>query len=170
MSKKIYIGSTQIAGLLGKSAYQSWLDAGHTGTESDFLEWLKGVGFQSVSSQQDGTIVITLTSGDTVTIDLNHNHPQYISKAVETAQPSGGFAPDVVYKLGTITGAVTFALANPVVGNTNHYFWTFDTGSTAPTVTWPSGITWADGTGPTVAASKHYEISVLDGIATFAEV
>ena len=61
--------------LVGKSAYQSWLDAGHTGTESDFLEWLKGVGFQSVSSQQDGTIVITLTSGDTVTIDLNHTHP-----------------------------------------------------------------------------------------------
>ena len=78
MSKKIYIGSTQIAGLLGKSAYQSWLDAGHTGTENDFLEWLKGVGFQSVSSQQDGTIVITLTNGDTVTIDLNHVHPQYL--------------------------------------------------------------------------------------------
>ena len=170
MSKKIYIGSTQIAGLLGKSAYQSWLDAGHTGTESDFLEWLKGVGFQSVSSKQDGTIVITLTSGDTVTIDLNHNHPQYISKAVETEQPSGGFLPDVVYKLGTISGTVTFALASPVVGNLNHYFWTFDTDSTAPTITWPSGITWADGTGPTVAASKHYEISILDGIATFAEV
>lgn len=77
MAKKIYIGSTQVAGLLGKSAYQSWLDQGHTGTEVDFLAWCKGVGFQSVSSQQDGTIVITLTNGDTVTVDLNHNHPQY---------------------------------------------------------------------------------------------
>lgn len=28
-------------GLTGKSAYQSWLDTGHSGTESDFLEWLK---------------------------------------------------------------------------------------------------------------------------------
>ena len=37
-----------------------------------------GVGFQSISSQQDGTIVITLTSSDTITIDLNHNHPQYL--------------------------------------------------------------------------------------------
>lgn len=36
-----------------------------------------GVGFQSVSSQQDGTLVILLTDGNTVTIDLNHNHPQY---------------------------------------------------------------------------------------------
>ena len=26
----------------GKSAYQSWLDSGHTGTEAEFVEWLKG--------------------------------------------------------------------------------------------------------------------------------
>lgn len=36
-----------------------------------------GVGFDSVSSEQDGTVVITLTSGDTITIDINHAHPQY---------------------------------------------------------------------------------------------
>ena len=36
-----------------------------------------GVGFDDVSTQQDGTIVITLTNGDTITIDLNHQHPQY---------------------------------------------------------------------------------------------
>lgn len=26
----------------GKSAYQIWLDNGHSGTEQDFLNWLKG--------------------------------------------------------------------------------------------------------------------------------
>lgn len=36
-----------------------------------------GVGFDDVSTQQDGTIVITLTNGDTITIDLNHDHTQY---------------------------------------------------------------------------------------------
>ena len=36
-----------------------------------------GVGFASVASQQDGTVVITLTNGDSITIDLNHNHPAY---------------------------------------------------------------------------------------------
>ena len=36
-----------------------------------------GTGIYSVTSAQDGTAVITLTSGDTVTLDLNHNHPQY---------------------------------------------------------------------------------------------
>ena len=36
-----------------------------------------GVGFDDVTTQQDGTLVITLTNGDTITIDLNHNHTQY---------------------------------------------------------------------------------------------
>lgn len=36
-----------------------------------------GVGFGSVSSAEDGTVVITLTNGDTITIDINHAHPQY---------------------------------------------------------------------------------------------
>lgn len=35
------------------------------------------VGFDSVSSNQDGTLIITLSNGDTITVDLNHNHPQY---------------------------------------------------------------------------------------------
>ena len=29
-------------GVDGKSAYQIWLDDGHTGTQTDFLNWLKG--------------------------------------------------------------------------------------------------------------------------------
>lgn len=129
-----------------------------------------GVGFRSVTSAEDGTIVITLTSGDTITIDLNHEHPQYYAKTSESSQPAGGFLPDVVYDLGEISGSVTFALAAAVSGNVNHYFWMFDTGSTAPTVTWPSGITWVDGSAPTPAASKHYEVSVLGGIAMYLEV
>lgn len=40
-------------------------------------EGVDGVGFESVSSNQDGTLLITLTNGDTITLDLNHNHPQY---------------------------------------------------------------------------------------------
>lgn len=128
------------------------------------------VGF-STPATPDGTIIAEKANGDTEIIDLNHNHPQYYSKVVETSIPSGGLLPDVVYNLGTLTGSVAFSLAAAVTGNVNHYFWMFETGSTAPTVTWPSSnFAWADGTGPTVAASKHYEISVLNGIATFLEV
>lgn len=38
-----------------------------------------GVGFASIAtpSPADGTAIITLTNGDTVTLDMNHNHTQY---------------------------------------------------------------------------------------------
>lgn len=73
----------QGTGPAGKSAYEVAVEEGFVGTEEEWLESLQGkdgpagVGFASVSSQQDGTIVITLTDGNTITIDLNHNHPQY---------------------------------------------------------------------------------------------
>jgi hypothetical protein len=54
---------------------------------------------------------------------------------------------------------------------TNHYYWTFETSSTAPTITWPVRITsWYGGGAPNIAASKHYEISVLDGVGCYIEV
>lgn len=38
-----------------------------------------GVGFDTITTPAtpDGTVLITLTSGDTITLDLNHEHPQY---------------------------------------------------------------------------------------------
>ena len=129
-----------------------------------------GVGFSTVSSQEDGTIVITLTSGDSITVDLNHSHSLYCSKVAESSVPAGGLLPDVVYNLGVISESTSFTLASPVEGNTNHYFWMFNTGSTAPAITWPAGLTWVGGSAPVVSASKHYEISVLNGIAVYLEV
>ena len=41
------------------------------------IESESGTGIDDVSSAQDGTVVITLSTGDKVTIDLNHVHPQY---------------------------------------------------------------------------------------------
>ena len=35
-------GANGTNGADGKSAYEIWLDNGHTGTQADFLEWLKG--------------------------------------------------------------------------------------------------------------------------------
>ena len=93
-----------------------------------------------------------------------------VNPTIGTTQPSGGFLPNKVYDLGTLTGTVTFALAAPT-DNTrpNPYHWTFETGSTAPTVTWPSGITWAGGAAPTVNANNHYEIMVRKGYGTSLE-
>ena len=97
----------------------------------------------------------------------NEVHP-----ATGSSQPVGGMLPNVLYKLGTLSGSVSITLASPT-DNTicNHYYFTFDTDSTAPTITWDAAITsWNGGSAPTISASKHYEISVLDGVATYMEV
>lgn len=130
----------------------------------------------NATSQQDGTVVLTKVNGDTITIDLNHVHPQYYSKEAETTQPSGGMLPDVIYKLGTLTGATTFSFAVAVSGNLNHYYFVFTSGSTAVVPTWPASITSWDGNCvdstthlPVIAASKTYEVSVIDGLAMIKE-
>lgn len=94
-------------------------------------------------------------------------HPEVV-----TSQPAGGMAPNIVYELGTLSGNTTFTLASPADADiANHYFWTFTTPSTAPTITWPAGITsWYGGSAPTISASKHYEVSVLDGVGICMEV
>lgn len=128
------------------------------------------IGIDFVSSNQDGTVVFTLTNGDTVTIDLNHDHTAYYAKANATSQPAGGFEPDVVYNLGTLTGTIVFSLAAPITGNINHYFWSFTSGQVAPTVTWPSNIIWAAGEEPIVQPEAYYEVSILNGVAQYLEV
>ena len=65
-------------GIDGKSAYQIWLDNGNTGTEADFLIWLKGkdgangqdgangkdgTGIQSATINNNGELIVTLDDG-----------------------------------------------------------------------------------------------------------
>lgn len=87
-----------------------------------------------------------------------------VQPPIVTTLPQGGFVPNIVYNLGPLTGTVTFALATPT-DNTivNHYYWMFDTGNTAPTITWPANIDWKGGAAPTIEANTHYEISILNG-------
>lgn len=40
-----------------------------------------GKGLADVSSEEDGTVVFTLANEDTYTLDLNHEHPQYLETA-----------------------------------------------------------------------------------------
>lgn len=89
-----------------------------------------------------------------------------------SSMPAGGFLPNVYYNLGELSGDTTFLMA-AATDNTilNHWYWVFDTPSTAPTITWPAAITsWQGGSSPTVAASTHYEISVINGVAAYMEV
>lgn len=104
-----------------------------------------------------------LGSGD---IAVSANTPK------ATTIPAGGMLPNVYYALGTLTGSVTLSMASPTEsGILNQYFFTFDTGSTAPTITWSNLITsWFGGSAPTINSSKHYEVSVIDGVGVCMEV
>lgn len=94
-------------------------------------------------------------------------HP-IVATAIVSAQ---NITPNRYHRFGTITGNITFALATPSDSSImNHYYWTFVAGSTAPTITWPSGISWFGGSAPTITAGKHYDVSILDNIAVCMEV
>ena len=117
------------------------------------------------------TDVVTDKASDTKTSSPKSVYAE-IHPAVVSSQPAGGMLPNVMYDLGALSGNTTFSLATPADANVvNHYFWTFDTPSTAPTITWPNAITsWYGGEAPTINASKHYEVSLLDGVAICMEV
>lgn len=95
-----------------------------------------------------------------------------VHPATGSSQPAGGMLPNVLYKLGTLTGTVTFTLATASDASVvNHWYWTFETGTTEPTINWPAAIvSWFGGSAPTINANKHYEVSLMDGVAVCMEV
>ena len=55
--------------------------------------------------------------------------------------------------------SLTLALNAPTdTAVTNEYQGSFDTGSTAPTITWPANVIWSDT--PSVNANQHYEFNI----------
>lgn len=62
----------------------------------------------------------------------------------------------------TFTGALTSLTLTQATG-AREYLVIFTTGSTAPTVTFPSGVVFPDTL--TIEANKRYEVSVRDGYA-----
>lgn len=109
-----------------------------------------------------------ITSGDIADWDGKADHIPVVDASTIPASMDA----DKVYQYGTLSGDTTFpALNAPTDLTVAHvYCWTFTTPATAPTITWPSAITsWAGGSAPTINASKSYEVSVMDGVATIIE-
>lgn len=101
----------------------------------------------------------------------------FVKPQSQSSIPAGGLQPGILYNLSVLTGSVTIDLATPADANVaNEYAFTFATGSTAPSITWPSGLLgWAgnciDSNGvPEVKASKFYEVSILNGVGAIMEV
>lgn len=79
-------------------------------------------------------------------------------------------APNTLYIFATRTSILTLTLGAPIDGIANEYHFFVVCGSTAPTINFPSGITWNGGSAPTIAADKTYEVSILNNIAAYFEV
>lgn len=80
------INVTITSGARGKSAYESWLDQGNTGTEADFVQALL----------QDETFVYRqTTNSDTWTI--NHNLEKYPSVTIVTETTNEVMFGEVTY-------------------------------------------------------------------------
>lgn len=90
---------------------------------------------------------------------------------IPSTTASQELAPNTLYIFASRSTALTLTLGTPIAGIANEYhlFLVADS-TTAPTVTWPSGISWNGGDAPTIAADKTYEISILNNVAAFFEI
>lgn len=79
-------------------------------------------------------------------------------------------APNVLYIFDNRTSTLTLTLGAKIVGIANEYHFFIVCGSTAPTVNFPSGISWNGGSAPAIAADKTYEVSILNNVAAYFEV
>lgn len=127
----------------------------------------------------------------------DHVHPSDTSKytfpdgGIPASDLASGVIPDISGKADAPTevtvadnGAVTQACADNTIytftgtltsltltesSGAHEYIVIFSTGSTAPTVTPPTGVVLPDGTNTfTAEANKRYEISVRNGYAVYA--
>ena len=75
---------------------EDWTDSGATVDSIQGEPGADGVGFASVASPTpaDGTVIITLSNGDTMTLDLNHNHPQYLKYVMLNSESDMPASPD----------------------------------------------------------------------------
>ena len=72
--------------------------------------------------------------------------------------------PNKVYIFESRTNNLILTLGTPTSGIVNEYHMFIYAGSTAPIITFPSGISWV-GDIPNIEANKTYEISILNNIA-----
>lgn len=100
-------------------------------------------------------------------ITANAGVPTMTIPATTAAQE---LAPNTLYVFAERTTDLTLTLGAPIVGRANEYHLFLVIGGTAPTITWPAGISWNGGSAPTIAASKTYEVSILNNVAAYFEV
>lgn len=115
----------------GKSAYEIWLECGNTGTEDDFLNWLKGtngkdgLGIKDVKINDDGDLIITFDNGTTLNagnvVDKSNRLNSNNKIVFKTLEATG----NTVYgKVSNATETFSFIDEINLVGNAGYTVYT----------------------------------------------
>ena len=134
---------------------------------------------KGATALQSYTETDPIYTADKPTIAFKRDIPDISGKADKAAivtetegNSSYSIAPNRLTRLGTLTSNVTLSLntASEEAGVVNVYDIIFKTSATsAPSITWPEGITWVGGSAPAIAGGKTYEVSIMDRLATYGE-
>ena len=113
-------GEQGIQGEAGKSAYQIWLDNGHSGTETDFLEWLKegngenegtsGLHYQRIAGKDEYRVIgLGIAAETDIVIPAKYNGLPVTSIGVEAFENCDGLTSVVIGDSVTTIGSFAFA-------------------------------------------------------------
>ena len=176
-------GAAGSAGTNGKSAYELAVAGGYTGTQTEWIASLKG---------EKGDTGAVGPKGDTGAIGaIGPQGPKGDTGEIGPQGPAGADGKDgkdmtAQGETVTDTGAVTKALtANrfcnftgavttltitlPTTYNPwDEFSFTFTTDNAGGNLAVPNTIKWLSGSAPTLAASTHYEVSIVDDWAVIA--
>lgn len=115
------------------------------------IEEVTGANYAMVTDNRDNT-------------DYDLEHPT-TKTTVSGTSVTQALTADVFYVFGEVTSLTVTLTAAPADGYAHEYHFRFTSGSTATTLTLPSGVTMPSGF--TVEASKTYEISIVDNYGTY---
>lgn len=139
--------------------------AAESGTLFAILKWVKDKVKSIYNALTDGT------SGLAAIKQAILDNAGTPTMTIPNTTASQELAPNTLYIFASRSAALTLTLGTPIVGVANEYHLFLVTDSaTAPTITWPAGISWNGGSAPTIATSKTYEVSILNNVAAYFEV
>lgn len=172
---------------LGKTALQEHQDISKLATKEEVatkqdkisdLATIRSGAAKGATALQSYTETDPVYMADKPSLALKSEIPDISGKADKTlivtetvGKLSYSIVPNRLTRLGTLASNVTLSLntASEEAGVVNVYDIIFATPTTAPSITWPEGITWVGGSAPAIAGGKTYEVSIMDGLATYGE-
>lgn len=90
-----------------------------------------------------------------------------ISVADSGSAATQELAANTLYIFPNRTSDLTLTLGTPVSGEASEYHFIVEVGSTLPTITMPTGLTWKSSATIAFDTDKTYEVSILDNYAIF---